>query len=276
MVNRNPALNRDRLSIVIALILLALALIPVLNTPGRSVATSVLGSELGIDITPAGLVTLLAAALACAGMDSLVRTHPRVRANQAGPTVVFWILPALTVIAAAQWLSRASTGGEWALQLLVSGIALWIVVRAEFAAVDPDGPAASQWRLLLNVLAYLLAFGLFAVIWETRLRSLITATLMSTTAFLLSIDLMWVTRIGARRVLLHGAVVAIVIGECAWALNYWRANTITAGLALVLIFYAGSGIAVQNLLGKLTRRVLIEFGVVILAAIALLLVNPSR
>ena len=276
MVNRNPALNRDRLSIVIALILLALALIPVLNTPGRSVATSVLGSELGIDITPAGLVTLLAAALACAGMDSLVRTHPRVRANQAGPTVVFWILPALTVIAAAQWLSRASTGGEWALQLLVSGIALWIVVRAEFAAVDPDGPAASQWRLLLNVLAYLLAFGLFAVIWETRLRSLITATLMSTTAFLLSIDLMWVTRIGARRVLLHGAVVAIVIGECAWALNYWRANTITAGLALVLIFYACSGIAVQNLLGKLTRRVLIEFGVVILAAIALLLVNPSR
>jgi hypothetical protein len=61
-----------------------------------------------------------------------------------------------------------------------------------------------------------------------------------------------------------------------FALFAYAALTITAGLALVLIFYAGSGIAVQNLLGKLTRRVLIEFGVVVLAAIALLLVNPSR
>jgi hypothetical protein len=253
---QTPTLNRDRLSGVIALILLALALIPLLNTPGRSVGASVLGSKLDIEITAAGLVTLLAAALTCAGVDMLIHTHPRARSNQAGPTFVFWILPALAVIAAAQGLARASTGRDWAIQLLAAGVMLWIIVRAEFATVDPDAPRAGQWRLLLNVLAYALAFGLFAVIWETRIRSLITASLMAITAFLLSIDLMWSTR--------------------AWALNYWRANTITAGLALVLIFYALSGAAVQHLLSKLTRRVLAEFGVVVLAAIALLLFNSAR
>jgi len=273
---QTPTLNRDRLSGVIALILLALALIPVLNTPGRSVGASVLGSKLDIEITTAGLVTLLAAALACAGVDMLIHTHPRARANQAGPTFVFWILPALAVIAAAQWLARSTTGRDWALQLLAAGVVLWIIVRAEFTTVDPDAPRAGQWRLLLNVLAYGLAFALFSMIWETRIRSVITASLMAITAFLLSIDLLWSTRAILRRVLLNAAVVGLILGECAWALNYWRANAITAGLALVLIFYALSGVAVQHLLNRLTRRVLAEFGVVVLAAIVLLLLNSAR
>ena len=269
-------LNRDRLSVTIALILLALALIPLLNAPGRTVGTSVLGSELDIAVTPAGLITLLAAGLACAGVDTLIRAHPRVRSGQAGPTFVFWILPALAAIAASQWLSRASTGQAWAAQLLASGAGLWIMIRAEFAIVDPDAPAAGRWRLVLNVLAYLLAFGLFAMIWETRVRSLITATLMALIALLLSFDLMWVTRAGARRVLTHSLAVALVIGECAWALNYWRASATTAGLALVLIFYALSGVATQHLFDKLSRRVLIEFGMVIAAAWILLLFGSAR
>ena len=273
MIEKNPTLNRERLSVIIALVLLSLALIPLLNTPGRSVGGSVLGSKLDIEITAPGLVTLLAAALACAGMDTLLRSHPYVRSGRAGPTAIFWILPALTVIAAAQWLSRATTGSDWALKLLASGIALWIVIRAEFGTIDPDAPLAGQWRILLNVAAYVLAFVLFAAMWETRIRSVITASLMSITAFLLSVDLTSSTRSVARRALLHSAVVAIVLGECAWALNYWRADTVTAGLALVLVFYALSGIAVQHLFDKLTRRVVVEFGAVILAAIALLLIN---
>ncbi|HLF27126.1 MAG TPA: hypothetical protein VJG32_12375 [Anaerolineae bacterium] len=270
MIERTPVINRERLSVTIGLILLALALIPLLNTPGRSVGASVFGSELDISITPAGLITLLAAGLACAGVDMLIQVHPHVRSGRAGPTFVFWLLPALAVIATAQWLSRAPTGQAWAAQLFASGVALWIIIRAEFGAVDPDAAAAGRWRLLLNVIAYVLAFGLFAMIWETRVRSLITATLMAVVALLLSIDLMWVTRAGARRVVLHSLAVALVIGECAWALNYWRANTATAGLALVLIFYALSGIAAQHLFGKLTRRVLIEFGVVVAVALVLL------
>jgi len=295
MVERVPNINRERLSVTIGLILLALALIPLLNTPGRTVGASVLGSALDIPITPAGLITLLAAGLACAGVDLLVAAHPRVRSGQARPTQVYWILPALAVIAASQWLSRAPdeqawlaqmltpllgretlAGKVWAAQLFLSGATLWIIVRAAFGTIDPDAPAAGRWRLLLNVIAYLLAFGLFAMIWETRMRSLITATLMTLAALLLSIDLLWATRAGARRVLLHSLAVALVVGECAWALNYWRASTAVAGLALVLIFYALSGVAAQHLFGKLTRRVLVEFGVVVVVAILLLVTGAPR
>jgi hypothetical protein len=294
MIDRTPAINHDRLSVIVALILLALALIPLINAPGRTVGGSVLGSELDIPITPAGLITLLAAGLACAGVDVLIRAHPRVRSGQAGPTFIFWIVPALAVMAASQWLGHASgqvwleqliapalgrdaiTGKVWALQLLLSGIVLWIIIRAEYGTVDPDASAAGRWRLLLNVIAYGLAFFLFALIWQTRIRSLITATLAAIAALFLSIDVMWATRAGARRVVLHSLAVALVIGECAWALNYWRANVATASLALVLIFYGLSGVAAQQLFGKLTRRVLIEFGVVLAAAIALLVIGAPK
>lgn len=279
MAERTPSLNRERLSIIIALILLALAAIPILNTPdtpGQSIGGSVLGSALDIQLTIAGLVTLLAAGLACAGIDLLIRVHPRVRSGQAGPTIVFCILPALTVIAAAQWLAHASSDIAWLVQLLVSGIAVWMVVQAEYATIDLDGPSAGRARLVLNVIAYLLAFGLFALIWETRARSLLTATLATLTAFLISIDLMRASRVALRRVLLYSGIVALIIGECAWALNYWRATSASAGLALVLIFYAISGAALQHLFGKLTRRVALEFGVVIIAALLLLLLGAPR
>jgi hypothetical protein len=276
MAERTHTINHDRLSVIIGLVLLSLALIPLLNAPGRSVGGSILGSALDIAITPAGLITLLAAGLACAGVDLLIQPHPHVRAGRAGQTFVFWILPALTVIAASQWLSQASSGPAWAAQLLASGAALWFIIRAEFGSVDPDAPAAGRWRLVLNVLAYVLAFGLFALIWQTRARSLITATLMAVAALLLSVDLMWVTRTGARRVLMHSLPVALVIGQCAWALNYWKASTAIAGLALVLIFYALSGIAAQHLFEKLTRRVLAEFGLIIAAALVLLILGTPN
>jgi hypothetical protein len=279
MAERIPALNRERLSIIIALILLALAAIPILNTadaPGQSIGGSVLGSALDIQFTLAGLVTLLAAGLACAGIDLLIRVHPRVRSGQAGSTFVFCILPALTVIAAAQWLAHAGGSAAWVAELIASGVAVWVIVQAEYATIDLDGPSAGRARLVLNVFAYLLAFGLFALIWETRARSLLTATLASLTAFLISVDLMRASRVAMRRVLLYSAIVALIIGECAWALNYWRTTSANAGLALVLIFYAVSGAALQHLFGKLTRRVALEFGVVIAAALILLFLGAPR
>jgi hypothetical protein len=55
-----------------------------------------------------------------------------------------------------------------------------------------------------------------------------------------------------------------------WALNLWRVPALTAGLWLLLIFYLFTGLAQQYLLGRLTRRALIEFAVI--AAIGLFVI----
>jgi hypothetical protein len=67
-----------------------------------------------------------------------------------------------------------------------------------------------------------------------------------------------------------------VLGQVTWALNYWLLPGLTGGLLLLLIFYLMVGIAQQGLQGRLTRRVLLEFGIFALIALILIgVVSPS-
>jgi hypothetical protein len=54
-------------------------------------------------------------------------------------------------------------------------------------------------------------------------------------------------------------------------MNYWRISGITGGLILLLGFYVTSGLANQQLQGRVTRRVLIEYAVVALVGLVVLL-----
>jgi hypothetical protein len=65
--------------------------------------------------------------------------------------------------------------------------------------------------------------------------------------------------------------VALVMGQCTWALNLWRIPPLTAGLWLLLIFYIVTGLPQQHLLGRLTRRALVEFAVIIAVALFVIL-----
>ncbi len=69
---------------------------------------------------------------------------------------------------------------------------------------------------------------------------------------------------------LFAAIIALSLGQITWALNYWRIGALTAGLLLLLIFYVLVGLAQQQLLGKLSRRALWEFGSVAVAALLII------
>jgi hypothetical protein len=54
-------------------------------------------------------------------------------------------------------------------------------------------------------------------------------------------------------------------------MNYWRIQGVTGGLLLLLGFYVAAGLANQQLQGRLTRRVLIEYAIVALVGLVILL-----
>jgi hypothetical protein len=62
-------------------------------------------------------------------------------------------------------------------------------------------------------------------------------------------------------------IVGLSLGQITWALNYWRISALTAGLLLLLIFYVLVGLAQQQLVGKLSRRAVWEFGSIAVAAL---------
>ena len=273
-MNEILSINRARLSVLVALIILSFGLLPLIEAPQTSsVGTSFLGTPLRLDITSGTIVLVLVTILTCAGVDQLVREHPRVRRGEVTRTFPFWLIPAVTVIVASQLLvaKRISDVPLWILSLVITASILWLTILAEYATVDPDGPLAGRARLFLTALAYILAVLLFGLIWNTRARSSITATLTFLAAGALAFDLLYAAHPHFSRVAIYAVAIALVLAEANWAINYWRSNVFTAAVAQLLAFYALVGLAGQHLIDRINRRVLIEFGVVMVIALLLLL-----
>ena len=264
--------GRQRLSVLIGMILLSLVLTQFIELPTRTLAVSVFGSPLGVDLSSEWLMAVLLAGLACTGTDALVRTHPHARQVGLSYTFVYWALPGLLGLVTAQLLALAPTRTIWIAGLVGTGLLFAVVLTAEYTTIDPLAPAYSQARLLLNTIAYAVAFALFVIVYETRSRSLITVTATLMISFALALDLLWSSSAKAGRTATLAGAVALIMGECNWAMNYWQISSWSGGIVLLLIFYVMTGIATLHLQGRLNRHVLIEFAVVAIVGLLVLLV----
>jgi hypothetical protein len=59
------------------------------------------------------------------------------------------------------------------------------------------------------------------------------------------------------------------MGETIWAINYWNITPFSGAVLLLLTFYVLTGIIQQFLWGHWRWRILVEFALVILAALFL-------
>ena len=119
-------------------------------------------------------------------------------------------------------------------------------------------------------MAYVLAFAFLTLIYQSRARSLISATAVTLIASVIALDLLSGADVPFRRAVLYSVVVGLVTGECTWALNYWQIAAWAGGLLLLLVFYGLSNIAHQHLLGRLTRATVVEFAVVIVVVLIII------
>ena len=69
--------DRDRLSILTAVILLAYALARFIPLPSRELTTTLFGSSIGIELNGPVIILLMVAALISTGSDTLIRSHPQ-------------------------------------------------------------------------------------------------------------------------------------------------------------------------------------------------------
>lgn len=276
MAEHVPRLNRDRLSVLIALILLTSVLFRFVQLPQVTRRFHLLGSPLEVNLTGVGLLVVLVAGLAAMGARYILAAHPDAPDRLPRPLYFSWVLPGLLGGMAAYLVELAPNEAIWAGGLLLSMLVIGLAVAAEFAALSPRHPAATRARLGLNILAYLSALLFFYLIYRTRARSLITATEVTLVAFLIALDLLGVAETRAVRVVLYAAIIGLVVGEATWALNYWRLDNWTASLLLLLLFYLATGIAQQYLLDRLKPAVLLEFGLVTAAVLILVLTSGGK
>ncbi|MFQ6058870.1 MAG: hypothetical protein ACE5MB_08355 [Anaerolineae bacterium] len=262
----------DRLSLLISLVLLGLVLASLIELPLRTFSWLVLGSPLSLTLSGSSLLAGLLAALTCAGVEGIVRSHPEAEAARTRYTFTFWILPALLTLAGAVLLPRLLPYPRlWLGGLAAMGLFLALVVMGEYLTLDPDDPRSQRARLGLNLVTYVAALVLYTAVYATRARSLLSATAVLLASTLLALELLRGAAGQMRRTWLYALTVGLIMGEATWALNYWSVEALAAGVLLLLIFYLATGLAQQHLLDQLTRRVLLEFALAALIGLGLIL-----
>ena len=264
-------LNYDKLSAVVSVILLCLALSLIIVLPTETLSFVVLGSPLTIRFSQNWPLAALLASMACIGTDSIIRLHPLSRGGELPYTFVFWILPGLATLLVTLLLPEAPNRIYTLGSLAMMGILLPLIITAEYRTVDPAAPGYKAAQLGLNFIAYLVALVLFGLIHGSKANELLSVLAALAGSSLLALDLLHGAQQDLRRTSLYALIVGLVMGEIVWALNYSSMNSLTAGILLLLIFYLITGLSRQGLLESLNRRILIEFALVALIGLALLL-----
>lgn len=271
--------SRGRLSALVSLILLAMALSLSLEVfsvelPRWSFSRMPFGSELTTTFSGSALMAGLFVALAAAGMNALVRSHPQAQGQPFWDFFPYAALPSLLAGAGLLLVYSLSAFLPWPVGLALVGMLLYLVFAGEYAALDPGFPRYNLLRLGLNAVNLVCAFLLYSSIYQNKARSLESATAVLAVTLLLALDML---KGKGLRTWLYAMVVALALGELTWALNYTGLSGPAGGGLLALAFYLTAGPLGEHLEGELRPRARLEFALVGLVGLAALLASiPLR
>jgi Protein of unknown function (DUF5656) len=288
---------RDRASVLVWVALMGLVAQRVLALPSRDISATVLGSPITLTITTNTILGALLAGLVASGTEAVVRAHPRNRAGgrivlqtplqppatgqrdpdqqlalilTRGNHWVFWALPVALVVVALFLLPVAPSQSYWLLGLILTGIALGLSMAGIYYTIDPFARGYRRARLGMNALTYAVALVLFLVVYRSRARSIVSATEIMLVSGLLALELLRGSGRPTLMISLYAGITGLLLGQVTWALNYWRLSSLTGGLVLLVVFYDVVGLAQNALQGRIGRRVLIEYGLITVGAMALI------
>jgi len=271
MLNSTPRPRYDRIVSLVLLVLIGMTIIFLIDINPNNFR-----ARLGGDLPAITLSWLLIGSLVLitgTGADLIIRSHPDMQTRtlpiinlgfvriEIAPG--FWILPSFAIIAPFA-LFRLFSGNLGAIAgiiaVAISGGLLLAALLGQHYALDRRVDVRQIARLGLQVIVLLLAFGVFSAIYYARLRWLYSASLIGLSGALLAYALLqWAPQ---RNIALLSVIVGITLAESTWALNYWAAPFLLGGVLLLAIFHVVTGLLQSHLEGNLTRRLIIEYGLI--------------
>ena len=261
----------ERISLVVSLVLLGLLAFLLIDLPTRAVELTLLGSPLTLIVSEQWLMAVLLGGLAGTGTRSIIQGHPDLVSKTQDSYLSFWLLPALLAILVTMLLPWASINIiSWIAGILGTGILLWFTILAEYHSLATTDRWYRLSHVWLNLISYSVALGFFFAIYQGRARSLISASAVFLVTGLLSVSQLRGKPESGSGNWLFAGIIALVMAQTMWALNYWRIPPLTASLWLLLIYYLFTGLAQQEILGRLTRRAVLEYAGVTLVGLAVI------
>jgi hypothetical protein len=240
--------DSNRLSVLIAAILLAYALANLIEARGYVFNLTLLGIAFSLPLNLNIVATLMASGLTAAGMDWLLRGHPHFDEEN---TFQHWILPALIAFVLGVPLYNLPFGPSWGLSFGLGGILLLLVFLAEYIALDSSDvryPAASAG---LVALSYTLFLILAATLSFSVTRLFFVVVIVFPASGLVVLRALHL-RTG-RWEFAWSIGIALILTQCAAALHYLPLEPVQYGLVLLAPLYALTELA-QNLFEDISLR----------------------
>lgn len=226
--------DRERLSAVMALILLAYATARFVQLPGRVLALDLAGIYLPLQINTNTIVAVLVAGLTAAGIDWLLRGEQQPGLTS---TVRHWLLPAMTAWVLSLTLANIELGVRWWVAFSGSAFLILAILLAEYSSAFKGNRFYSLATQALGALT----FGLFLILAIT-IRGLGLRLYLAFPAIFLG-SFLAATRVqllqeGAEWRPLQMAGIAFVVAQIGATLHYLPVSALGYGLALLGLLYA--------------------------------------
>lgn len=229
-----PRPNPERVSALTALVLLTYGLIRMILLPSVETEIALFGLLVKFVFRTQTVMLTLAAALAVAGTDWLIQTHPQ--RKQGKRTLENWVVPALAAIALGVIVIRLPEGPSLWIGLFLGALLLIAIFTAEFIVSYADDPRYDWVATAILALAFLLLTGVLYSIYALELRAIFAVPLLT----LASLAITWrLLRLAfpEGRVETWAILIGVMVAQIALGLYYWPIPPLRVSLILALCVY---------------------------------------
>lgn len=223
----------ERLSVVIALILLAYATTAFVNLPTRTINLQLPGILLVVNFNFTTVVAMVAAVLAAAGSEWVVASHPHLEGKNHWQ---HWLVPAFTAIAIGITLGTLPVGPAWWIVFGLGAGLLAAVLTVEYISADAADLRYSFAVLGLDAVSFALFLIIVAAISGAGLRLYILLAVIFPVVFLISARSLFLRLRGGWR-LGWAAGIALIIAQLTAAFFYLPLRPLQFSLILLGILY---------------------------------------
>lgn len=251
--------DKNRLSVILATILLAYALTRFVDIPTITLSVGVLGILLAFELNFHTIVSALVAVMAATGSEWILRDHPGLSSSPRAwrGMLHHWLLPALTAWVIGVPLYSLPGGLSWWIIMGAGGILLVLVYIAEYNVVDPADVYHPVATLGLTALSFALYLLLAIALWSAGLRLYLLLPALVLAAGLVCLRTLYL-RTGGRWLFAWSAGIALVVGQFATGLHYWPISPVRFGLLILGPTYVLTSLAGSVEEGRSTRTMVIE------------------
>lgn len=254
-----PRPDRERLSALGALVLLAIALVRVVSLPTLPFEFALAGLLIRIEFNRAVVFVGLAAAVTVTGADWLARSHPR--RPQGRARLEHIIIPGLATLATGAILTRIEAGPTLWVGLIMAAGLLMTVLVAEFIVVDPQDPRRMAALIGLTALAQVLLTGVYFALFTLGVRAFFSIPI----SFLATAAVAWrllKLQMPETHLALFAVAIGLALSQLTWGLYYLPLASFQPALILGLLAYLAIQATVSLLRRRLTRARALEYAAV--------------